>query len=364
MKRIRLLAALFCCVAILALPMNPALPTASAETQTHGNFLYKVITNRNTGYSYVKICGYTGNQKEVTLPTAIDGVPVESVFRLWKGGGECPEQLVIPEGVVVIGELFCEETQALKEAVLPSTLKAIGQSESGMAGPFYFTPSLKELTIPPNVGLICRNAFHKDLLLRVEAGSYAHRWAKANEHPFEVIAHVPSIGDYDADGLTTSTDARLLLQQVAGKVTFDEAQSAVADVDGDGEVTTTDARLTLQYATGKEAVDTLACPLTFNVPFLPREAANELKKSYIGYSEDKSLDVNWLAFNYYSVSVPLENPAKTLADINEQIGRTYDAVMAPVASGYVTGTYLSTYVNGVPFSLNYRLSYYGLSMKL
>ena len=60
-------------------------------------------------------------------------------------------------------------------------------------------------------------------------------------------------GDVDGDGAVTTTDARLILQEAAGKSgkPFTEQQKAAADVDGDGEVTTTDARLTLQRAAGK-----------------------------------------------------------------------------------------------------------------
>ena len=65
---------------------------------------------------------------------------------------------------------------------------------------------------------------------------------------------VPKPGDVDGDGAVTTTDARLILQEAAGKSEkpFTERQKAAADVDGDGKVTTTDARLTLQNAAGKQ----------------------------------------------------------------------------------------------------------------
>lgn len=58
-------------------------------------------------------------------------------------------------------------------------------------------------------------------------------------------------GDVDGDGQITSTDARLTLQQSAGKVELDKTAKRAADVDGDGDVTSTDARLILQKAAGK-----------------------------------------------------------------------------------------------------------------
>lgn len=62
-------------------------------------------------------------------------------------------------------------------------------------------------------------------------------------------ARIP--GDVDGDGEITSTDARLVLQATAGKVTLTDEEKAAADVDGDGEVTSTDARLILQESAGK-----------------------------------------------------------------------------------------------------------------
>jgi hypothetical protein len=58
-------------------------------------------------------------------------------------------------------------------------------------------------------------------------------------------------GDVDGDKKVTSTDARLVLQESAGKVKFNDKQKQAADVDGDGKVTSTDARLILQHTAGK-----------------------------------------------------------------------------------------------------------------
>ena len=58
-------------------------------------------------------------------------------------------------------------------------------------------------------------------------------------------------GDVDGDGSITSTDARLVLQYYAGKITADDLDISAANVDGDNEITSTDARLILQYYAGK-----------------------------------------------------------------------------------------------------------------
>ena len=59
------------------------------------------------------------------------------------------------------------------------------------------------------------------------------------------------LGDVDGDGQITSTDARLVLQYYAGKISSMALNLVVADVDGDGTITSTDARLVLQYYAGK-----------------------------------------------------------------------------------------------------------------
>lgn len=59
-------------------------------------------------------------------------------------------------------------------------------------------------------------------------------------------------GDVDGDGAISSTDARLTLQMVVGKIQAGDLVNADGlDVDGDGSITTTDARLILQYSVGK-----------------------------------------------------------------------------------------------------------------
>ncbi|MBO5797666.1 MAG: dockerin type I repeat-containing protein [Clostridia bacterium] len=65
-------------------------------------------------------------------------------------------------------------------------------------------------------------------------------------------------GDVDEDSTITSTDARLILQHVVGKIPKDALNITLADVDGDGDVTSTDARLALQFFAEKETV--ITCP--------------------------------------------------------------------------------------------------------
>jgi len=59
-------------------------------------------------------------------------------------------------------------------------------------------------------------------------------------------------GDVNGDGKIDTVDARLVLQNIIGKLTFVNMNCFdVADVNGDGKVDTVDARLILQYIVGK-----------------------------------------------------------------------------------------------------------------
>lgn len=329
-------------------------------------YYYHIVSSDQETYVVIDAYAHVDSVQEIVVPAMIEGVPVRHVAAL--GYGTTVERVVIPEGVYAISSAYAGPN--VKEILFPSTLKIIGGSLCCTQFGFASIPALKELTIPPSVGLIMKEPFPEDLVLRVEAGSYAHRWAKANGQPFEIIQHDPSIGDYDADGLTTSTDARLLLQQVAGKVDFTDEQFAVADVDGDGKVTTTDARLTLQYAVGKEAVDTLTCPLTFNIPFIPREKVLGVTGSIIETcppEEDTVLDDGMFpGYNYSREYGPVKNPLKMVDYLNERIGKEYKSRYLEQYKVPTSGASVNVKIEGEDsFYMNKgRIDYYGITISL
>ncbi len=58
------------------------------------------------------------------------------------------------------------------------------------------------------------------------------------------------LGDVNGDGKIAATDARMILQHVAGLVILTEDQASRADVDGMGTITAVDARMILQIVAG------------------------------------------------------------------------------------------------------------------
>ena len=59
------------------------------------------------------------------------------------------------------------------------------------------------------------------------------------------------MGDVNNDKSITAQDASLVLQAVAGKISFTADQIQAADVNHDGDITAQDASLILQYVAGK-----------------------------------------------------------------------------------------------------------------
>jgi len=60
-------------------------------------------------------------------------------------------------------------------------------------------------------------------------------------------------GDINYDGVVNTSDARMILQSIVGKLQLSDAQKALADVNKDSKIDTADARIVLQVIVGKLA---------------------------------------------------------------------------------------------------------------
>ena len=63
-----------------------------------------------------------------------------------------------------------------------------------------------------------------------------------------------SVGDVNADGEISVTDALLVLQSSVGKIGLEKEQKSLADANLDGFVTVTDALLILQASVNKVSI--------------------------------------------------------------------------------------------------------------
>jgi len=62
-----------------------------------------------------------------------------------------------------------------------------------------------------------------------------------------------SLGDVSGDGTVDTTDARMILQSIVGKLQLSDNQKTLADVNKDNKIDTADARIVLQVIVGKLA---------------------------------------------------------------------------------------------------------------
>jgi len=79
--------------------------------------------------------------------------------------------------------------------------------------------------------------------------------AEADNTVIGVPPYVPAVGygDVNKDGIIDTTDARLVLQHIVGKISLEHDEIQAADVSGNGKIDTVDARMILQYIVGKIA---------------------------------------------------------------------------------------------------------------
>lgn len=195
-----------------------------------------------------EITEYTGSDKNVLVPSEIDGIPVTKIGE--KAFEECTEleNIYLPESVTYIGAYAFSGCTSLLYAEITGEVTAINDYTFAGCG------SLLGVLIPPSVVSISPTAFDAvspELTIFAESGSYAEQFAKENGIEFAEVLFI-DIGDVNGDGAITSLDATFILQRAAGIIAPDEENyyDSVADVNFDGNVTSLDATLVLQFAAG------------------------------------------------------------------------------------------------------------------
>lgn len=109
-----------------------------------------------------QVCGYSGTDREITIPSEIDGIKVTAVCgrsqgvifkRFFSAGEPQTVSVTVPEGVKELNRYCFKNCDALERAVLPSTLERIGEEA------FAYSENLTEVNIPENVRWIGADAF-------------------------------------------------------------------------------------------------------------------------------------------------------------------------------------------------------------
>ncbi len=161
----------------LACPVNARYDEVKAEPVigddyvfTSGDWQYYIMGENPV------VCGYTGADEKITIPTEIDGKKVTKVsgrktsdkilsfteekFSFFSGKAANVKEVIIPEGVLAIG-IYTFQSSGIEKITLPKSLISIGCSA------FWSCKSLESVTIPENVKVIGENAFGESGLKEV-----------------------------------------------------------------------------------------------------------------------------------------------------------------------------------------------------
>lgn len=173
-------------------------------------------------------------------------------------------ELTLPEGISSIGDkAFCD-CKSLVSVKLPEGVKSIGSEafsgctkladvtlSDGLTRIMFYAfsgcPSLQSVTLPASVKEIIPEAFDSNVKLNVYALSYAASFAEYYGYSYAMIG---TLGDFDADGAVTVSDALTALRIAAQLGEADDAALAIGDIDGNGKIDVDDALVLLRAAAG------------------------------------------------------------------------------------------------------------------
>jgi len=100
----------------------------------------------------LRLMRYNGKGGKVVIPAQIDGIQVTALHNIFEGREDITE-VVIPEGVSVLGIGVFKNCTGLAQVTLPSSINEVGQEA------FAGCVNLKSVTLPDNIFLFGRDVF-------------------------------------------------------------------------------------------------------------------------------------------------------------------------------------------------------------
>ena len=131
--------------------------TLGVINNTNNSFAYSTTDNGIEYYisdGQVIICGYSGNDPELDIPSKIDGCPVTTIDEYAFQYRNDLISIKIPDSVIAIGRESFNECNNLKNIKLSSKLKTIGYRA------FHNCKNLENLTMPSSITSIGKSAFY------------------------------------------------------------------------------------------------------------------------------------------------------------------------------------------------------------
>ena len=134
--------------AFLFLTVENGIAITASAAETYGNFQYE--TENDT----VIITKYTGSDKNLTIPSEINGKSVTSIGNSAFSWRSRLTSVTIPDSVTSIGDRAFYYCSSLTSVTIPNSVTSIGE--------YVFTdcPSLTSITIPDSVTSIGDAAFN------------------------------------------------------------------------------------------------------------------------------------------------------------------------------------------------------------
>ena len=177
--------------AALPATVSAATDESQATSATYGDFVYQVLEVE--GMQFADILKYNGNDRNVTIPETIKGLPVMGIEAQAFSMNNDMYYVSIPQNVVYIGVDAFSACENLQEVKLPYYLTAL-DSEA-----FYACTSLKTVTIPENTVMM----------------GYAPFAACINLQEIKVVADNPAFTSIG--GVLYTKDKKQLINYPCGK---------------------------------------------------------------------------------------------------------------------------------------------------
>ena len=128
---------------------------AAAQAETSGGYRYRILSDGTAA-----ITGYTGNEKDLKIPSKLNGKRVTRIGDKSFYNNKNIKSVVIPKGVKIIGKQAFSRCSNLKGVTLPEGLKEIGEAAFSDCG------NLSSVTLPDSLTAIGEFAFRDCATMR------------------------------------------------------------------------------------------------------------------------------------------------------------------------------------------------------
>ena len=140
------------------------------------NNSYASITSENYQYDNlsdgtISICGYTGNEETITVPSTIDGKNVTVIGLLAFSKNSTVKKIILPEGILKLDAYAFDSCPNLTSVKMPSTLNNISNIFKNGC------PKLTDYTIPSSLTLLSDGSYRKIASMNT-SGTYNYDSAK------------------------------------------------------------------------------------------------------------------------------------------------------------------------------------------